>query len=72
MKQRLKTIEDVEKLSLMWINEQQLAGDSVLEAIICGKAELLHADLAKKMLGMLLLVSLRPAEAGSTNSCTVW
>ena len=33
----------------MWINEQKLAGTSVSEAIICEKARLLHADLAKKM-----------------------
>ena len=56
MKQRSQTIEDVEKL-LMWINEQQLAGDSVSEAIICKKAKLLHADLAKKMPGMSAAVS---------------
>ena len=33
----------------MWINEQQLAGDSVSKAIICKKARPLHADLKKKM-----------------------
>ena len=41
-------MEDVEKL-LVWINEQQLAGDSVSEALIYEKARLLHADLSKKM-----------------------
>ena len=46
-KQRSQTIEDV-KLLFVWINEQQLVGDGVSEAIICEKARLLHADLAKK------------------------
>ena len=46
-KQRSQTIEDVEKLLLVWIKEQWLAGDSILEAFICEKAKLLHADLAK-------------------------
>ena len=56
-KQRLQTIKDVEKLLLVWINEQQLAGDSVSEAIVCEKVRLLHADLAKKMPGMSAAVS---------------
>ena len=50
-KQGSQTIEDVEKLLLVWIKEQQLVGDSVSEAIICKKAKLLHADLTKKMPG---------------------
>ena len=77
-KQRSQSIKDLEKL-LVWINEQQLAGDSVSEAIICEKARLLHADLAKKMPGMSAAVSeFKPAEAVLTNSrselvvYTVW
>ena len=45
-KQRSQTIKDIE------INEQKLVGDSASEAIICKKAMLLHADLAKKIPGM--------------------
>jgi IS30 family transposase len=33
-KQRSQTIEEVEKLLLVWINEKMLAGDSVSEGII--------------------------------------
>ena len=68
-KQRSQTIEDVEKLLLVWINEQQLAEDSVSEVIIYEKVRLLHANFAKKIPGTSSAVSeLRPAEAGSTNS----
>ena len=38
-KQRTQTIENVEKLLLVWINEKQLAGDSVSQAIICEKGK---------------------------------
>ncbi|XP_023242082.1 tigger transposable element-derived protein 2-like [Centruroides sculpturatus] len=44
-KQRSKVLDEVEKLLLMWINEKQLAGDSVSEAIICEKAKNLYNDL---------------------------
>ena len=47
-KQGSQTIKYVEKL-LVSVNEQQLAKDSVLEAIIYKKARLLHVDLTKKM-----------------------
>ena len=30
---------------MVWINEKQLAGDSVSEAIICEKARLLYSDI---------------------------
>ena len=33
-KQRSQTLEEVEKLLYTWINEKQLAGDSISEAII--------------------------------------
>jgi len=42
---RPPVIEQVEKLLLVWINEKQLAGDSISEAIICEKAKRLHDDL---------------------------
>lgn len=50
-KQRPQILEKVENLLLIWINEKQLAGDSVSAAIICEKAKLLHSDLLSKLLG---------------------
>ncbi|XP_023224010.1 major centromere autoantigen B-like [Centruroides sculpturatus] len=44
-KQRSKVLDEVEKLLLIWINEKQLDGDSVSEAIICEKAKNLYNDL---------------------------
>ena len=38
-KQRLRVLEDVEKLFLVWINEKQLAGGTVTEKLICEKAK---------------------------------
>ena len=32
---------------MVWINEKQLAGDSVSEAIICEKARLLYSDITR-------------------------
>ncbi|KAM6459100.1 tigger transposable element-derived protein 1-like [Liasis olivaceus] len=47
-KQRTQVLEEVEKLLLVWLNEKQLAGDSVSEAMICEKARKLHSDLLQK------------------------
>ncbi|KAF7235332.1 Tigger transposable element-derived protein 1 [Varanus komodoensis] len=47
-KQRTQVLEEVEKLLLVWLNEKQLAGDSVTEAMICEKARKLHSDLLQK------------------------
>ncbi|KAM4688985.1 tigger transposable element-derived protein 1-like [Discoglossus pictus] len=47
-KQRPKTLEEVEKLLYVWIQEKQLAGDSISQAIVCEKARQLHADLMKE------------------------
>ncbi|XP_051783790.1 tigger transposable element-derived protein 1-like [Erpetoichthys calabaricus] len=44
-KQRPQVLEDVEKLLLVWLNEKQLAGDSVSEAMLCEKARRIHCDL---------------------------
>jgi hypothetical protein len=44
---RLPAVEEVEKLLMVWINETQLAGDSVSEAIICEKARLLYSDITR-------------------------
>lgn len=50
-KQRSQAIEEVEKLLLIWINEKQLAGDSVSEGIIAEKALQLHSDIIKRQPG---------------------
>ncbi|XP_044137796.1 tigger transposable element-derived protein 1-like [Bufo gargarizans] len=47
-KQRTQVLEEVEKLLLVWLNEKQLAGDSVSEAMICEKARKLHSDLLQR------------------------
>ncbi|KAF6357047.1 hypothetical protein mRhiFer1_009983 [Rhinolophus ferrumequinum] len=51
IRQRTQTIEEVEKLLFVWINEKQLAGNSISESIICEKALHLHADLIKNTPG---------------------
>jgi Mor family transcriptional regulator len=50
-KQWPRILEDVEKLLLVWINEKQLAGDTVTENLICEKAKALYADLVSKLPG---------------------
>ena len=40
-------MEEVEKLLMVWINEKQLAGDNVSEAIIYEKARLLYSDITQ-------------------------
>ena len=51
-KQRSQTIEEVERLLLIWINDNMLAGNSASEGMICEKARRLHDDLVKKYPGM--------------------
>lgn len=38
----------MKKLLLLWINEKQLARDTITETIICEKARTLYGDLLKK------------------------
>ncbi|XP_053235637.1 uncharacterized protein LOC128409319 isoform X1 [Podarcis raffonei] len=45
LKQRTQTMEEMEKMLLIWITGKQEAGDSISESIICEKALQLHADL---------------------------
>ena len=47
-KQQPHALEDIEKLLLVWINEKQLAGDTVTENFICEKAKALYTDLVGK------------------------
>ena len=42
---RPQAVEQVEKLLMLWINERQMAGDSMSEGIICAKARRLYSDL---------------------------
>ncbi|XP_064102680.1 tigger transposable element-derived protein 1-like [Macrobrachium nipponense] len=46
--QWLHVLDSVEKLLLIWINNKQLAGDTITENIICEKARLLFGDFVKK------------------------
>ncbi|XP_005008025.1 tigger transposable element-derived protein 1-like [Cavia porcellus] len=48
-KQRPRVLEDVEKLLLVWINEKQVAGDTMTENFICEKAKALYTDLTSKL-----------------------
>ncbi|XP_069158736.1 tigger transposable element-derived protein 1-like [Procambarus clarkii] len=48
-----KLLEDVEWLLLMWMNERQLHGDCLSEAIVCAKARMLYVDLVRKIPGAL-------------------
>lgn len=42
-----RTIEEVEKLLLTWIEEKQLDSDSISETMIYEKVKMLQADLLK-------------------------
>lgn len=46
--QRLRILDDVERLLLIWIQEKQSQGDIVNENIICEKARVIFGDLVKK------------------------
>ncbi|XP_045581448.1 tigger transposable element-derived protein 1-like [Procambarus clarkii] len=50
-KKRPQILEEVEKLLLVWMNERQLHGDSVSEALVCAKAKKLYVDLVRKTPG---------------------
>ena len=50
--QQSQAIEDIEKLLLIWINKEELASDSILEAIIREKVKILYADPLKDIPGM--------------------
>ncbi|KAJ7316717.1 hypothetical protein JRQ81_002879 [Phrynocephalus forsythii] len=50
-KSRPQSVEEMEKLLLIWINEKQVAGDSISESLICEKALRLHADIIARSPG---------------------
>ncbi|XP_026550069.1 tigger transposable element-derived protein 1-like, partial [Notechis scutatus] len=47
-KQRPQVLEEMEKLLLVWLNEKQLAGYTVSEAVIREKARTIHGNLCQK------------------------
>ncbi|XP_022909635.2 tigger transposable element-derived protein 1-like [Onthophagus taurus] len=49
--QRLRILNDVERLLLIWINEKQLQHATINENTICEKAKAIFADLVKKTPG---------------------
>jgi len=67
-KQISQTIEEVEKLLLIWIKDNMLAGNSVSEGMICEKARRLHDDLVKNILvRVVILMFSKLAEGGLRN-----
>ncbi|XP_044304720.1 tigger transposable element-derived protein 1-like [Varanus komodoensis] len=48
---RSHAIEEMEKLLLVWINEKQLAGDSISKTTVCEKAKQLYSDLRERAPG---------------------
>uniref|UniRef100_A0ABM5GL52 CENPB DNA-binding domain-containing protein 1 n=1 Tax=Pogona vitticeps TaxID=103695 RepID=A0ABM5GL52_9SAUR len=50
-KNRPAVLEEVEKLLVIWMQEKQLAGDTVTEAVICEKARALYEDLVQQQPG---------------------
>ncbi|GCC32864.1 hypothetical protein chiPu_0011328 [Chiloscyllium punctatum] len=68
-KQRPKLLDEVEKLLLVWINQKELAGDSVNETLICEKALHIHRDLlaTPPSTNTASVEELKPAEAGLIN-----
>lgn len=59
-------VKEEENLFLVWINEKQLAGDRMFEAIICGKVRHLHCD--KGNTPGPVLRTLKPVTGGFTHS----
>ncbi|UYV83410.1 hypothetical protein LAZ67_23000910 [Cordylochernes scorpioides] len=48
-KQRPRLLEEVENLILVWINEKQLAGDTITQNLIYEKEKALYAELGSKI-----------------------
>ena len=44
-KRRSPTLEEMERLLLIWIKDKEMAGDTITEVIICEKACAIYADL---------------------------
>ena len=48
-KQQPRFLEDVEKLCLVWLNEKQLADDTVTKNFICETEKALYTNLISKL-----------------------
>jgi hypothetical protein len=55
-KQRSHTIEEMEKLLLIWINDNTLAGNSVSEGMVCEEARRLHDEPVKNTLERVVIL----------------
>jgi len=66
---RCQKVKEVEKLLLIWVNDNMLAGNSVPEDMICEKARRLHDDLVKKniLVRVVILMFSKLAEGGLRN-----
>ncbi|XP_076049578.1 putative CENPB DNA-binding domain-containing protein 1 [Oratosquilla oratoria] len=42
-------LDKMENLLLVWLTEKQLAGDTVMEAIVCEKAKAIYTDLLQQI-----------------------
>jgi len=49
--QRSSVNEEMEKLLMIWINERQVAGDTITQEMICSKARIIYEDLKKNVAG---------------------
>jgi len=46
--QRSSVNEEMEKLLMIWINDRQMAGDTMTQEMICSKARIIYENLKKK------------------------
>jgi transposase-like protein len=49
--QRSSVNEEMEKLLMIWINERQMAGDTMTQEMICSKAKMIYENLKKNVAG---------------------
>ena len=49
--QRSSVNEEMEKLLMIWINERQMAGDTLTQEMICSKARMIYENLKKNVAG---------------------
>ena len=43
--------EEMEKLLMIWINEREMAGDTMTQEMICSKARMIYENLKKNVAG---------------------
>ena len=49
--QRSSVNEEMEKLLMIWINERQMASDTMTQEMICSKARMIYENLKKNVAG---------------------